>query len=730
MSDSDMMVAKSHTMRRGARHHKIILGAALLALMALSASGTSTAPAIGGMLPAGAIQPTTRQRQLAPRIAGILEQGHYRQLKIDDAFSSLVLDRYLDELDGQHSYLLASDIASFDQNWRTRFDDMIHTGVIEPAYLIFNTLQQRNRERIRYALQLLEKEPDWTREESFTFDRSKAPWPKSVAELDEIWRLRVKSDALSLLLTGKSWPEAADILKKRYQRVLARVDQVSTDDVFEMLMNAYTTVYDPHSAFLSPRNTEQFRIQMSLSYEGIGASLQSIDDYVTITDLLPGGAAAADGTLKANDRITAVAQGTNEPFVDVIGWRLDDVVQLIRGKGGTTVRLQVLPAGAAPGTTEKVIQLVRAKIQLESGAAKKEVREVERNGRKVKVGIITVPGFYQNIDASNAGEKDFRSTTRDVLRLLNEFQAAGGIDALVLDLRGDGGGFLPEATALTGLFIDRGPVVQVKDSNGRTDVLEDPEPGVAYDGPLTVLVDRTSASASEIFAGAIQDYRRGLILGQTTFGKGTVQSVQPMNRSADNADGQVTYTIGKFYRVSGESTQLHGVEPDIALPSVIDARDVGESSLVFPMPWDRIGAAPYTPQTLAPNVIATLKADEARRVPGNADYKWFTETLSLLDSSRQEKSQSLNLATRRAERAAQEKMRLDYENARRAADGIPPIKSLEEIVPAQQPDVVLQSAAQITADYAQLEPVNKSLSNAPRLSEPMVSNALQRNTAR
>ncbi|MFT3905315.1 MAG: carboxy terminal-processing peptidase [Steroidobacteraceae bacterium] len=724
------MFLNRHRPLRSAQRHSMLLGVAVLTLTTLTASGSSNAPAITGVLPTGAIQPTTRQRQLAPRIAGILEQGHYRQLKIDDAFSAQVLERYLDELDAQHSYLLASDIASFD-HWRTRFDDMIHTGLVEPAYLIFNTLQQRNKERIQYALQLLDKEPDWSRDESYTFDRSKAPWPKNEAELNEIWRLRVKSDALTLMLGGKSWSEAADTLKKRYQRVLARVDQVSSDDVFEMLMNAYTSVYDPHSSFFSPRNSEQYRIQMSLSYEGIGASLQSVDDYVTITDLLTGGAAAAAGTLKINDRITAVGQGNEGPLVDVIGWRLDDVVQLIRGKGGTAVRLQILPAGAAPGTPEKVIELVRAKIQLDSGAAKKEVREIERDGRKLKVGVITVPGFYQDIAASSAGDKDFRSTTRDVLKLLKEMESSGGIDALVLDLRGDGGGYLPEATALTGLFIDRGPVVQIKDSSGRTEVLEDPEPGVAYDGPLTVLIDRTSASASEIFAGAIQDYHRGLILGQTSFGKGTVQSLVPLSRTSDApGDGQITVTIGKFYRVTGESTQLHGVEPDITLPSSIDARDVGESSLVFPMPWDRVAAANFTAQAPITGAVATLQANEAQRVQGNADYLWFTQTLALLDSTRQEKSQSLNLEKRRIERAAQESSRLDQENARRKADGVEAVKTLEDIVPAQQPDVVLEQAAQITADYAMLGATDKTLSQAPRLSEPMVSNALQRSTAR
>src|ERR1700691_2926164 len=546
-----------------AKARKLLTPLALsaLGLLVLVGAGSSGAPAATGLLPEQAVAPTAQERSLAPRVASILEQNHYRHIPIDERLSPQVLERFLTALDPQHSYFLASDITGFDR-WRLKFGDMIHTGEIDPAYLIFYIFQQRNRERMEYALKLLDTEPDFTRDENFDFDREHASWPADVNEVNELWRLRVKNDAISLLLTGKSWNDTADTLRKRYKRVLARIDKISPEDVFEALMNAYASTYDPHSNYFSPRSSEEYRIQMSLSYEGIGASLQLNDDYVTVTNVLPGGPAATDGTLKSNDRITAVAQGADGTMTDVIGWRLDDVVQLIRGKVGTIVRLQILPAGATPGTAERMLRLTRNKVTLEAQAAKKEVRQIQRNGHAYKIGIITVPSFYNDMDAASGGDANNRSTTHDVRRLLQQLATAGGVDALVLDLRGDGGGYLPEAIGLTHLFVNHGPVVQLKDTTGQLEVLKDPDSGPDYTGPLAVVVDRTSASASEIFAGAIQDFHRGLIIGQTSFGKGTVQSVIPLDRwSSRPTEGQVTVTIGKFYRVTGESTQLRGVTP-------------------------------------------------------------------------------------------------------------------------------------------------------------------------
>src|SRR5688572_21695991 len=543
--------------------------AALLVL-----TGSAQAPAYT-QLPAGSVVPSERHRSVARRVGSMLEGMHYSGSKLDDKMSGVVYTRYLESIDGQHSSLLASDIADFEQ-YRLRFDDMIRSGDVDPAFAIFARFQQRNRERIKFAIAQLEKEPDWTLDETFEFNREKAPWAATSAELDDWWRKRVKNDALSLVLTGKDWPKTVESLKKRYETSLKRIDQISADDVFESLMNSYARAYDPHSSYFSPRSSEEYRIQMSLNYDGIGASLQLIDDYVTIMNVIEGGPAAVAGTLTVKDRITAVGQGKEGPMTDVLGWRIDDVVQLIRGRAGTQVRLQVLPGGAAPGTTEKTLEFTRNKVSLEAQAAQKELRTLKRGEKEIRVGVINVPAFYQDVEAQNRGDKDFRSTTRDVRRLINELKTEK-IDGLVLDLRGNGGGYLPEATALTGLFVDKGPVVQLKVTTGELEVQDDPEPGVAYNGPVAVLFFCKKKTAYEIFAGAIQDYRRGVVIGQRTFGKGTVQNLVPLDRwSPRPVNGQLTVTIGKFYRVTGESTQHRGVEPDVTLPSQIDMDEFGE----------------------------------------------------------------------------------------------------------------------------------------------------------
>jgi carboxyl-terminal processing protease len=677
-------------------------------LLMVAASGSTDIPSLIVALPDGAIRPTERQRQVAPHIAEILESNHYSRRLIDKAFSSEALDRYVNALDSQRSYFTLEDLAGFER-WRGSFDDMIHSGQLDPGFAIFNSFQQRNRERMQYALELLKTEPDWSVSEQINFDREKVPWPKDTAELNELWRKRIKSDALSLMLTGKSWPEVVEVLRKRYEHVITRINQISAEDVFESLMNSYTQVYDPHSNYFSPRSSDEYRIQMSLSYEGIGASLLLTDDYVTISSLLAGGPAAVagalkpndPGTLKTNDRILAVGQGNAGPLTEVIGWRLDDVVQLIRGKGGTSVRLQILPAGAAPGTDEHVVTLQRGKVTLETQAAKKDLKLIKVGDKTLRVGVITIPEFYEDVQAHANRDPNYRSTTRDVRRLIGELQADGGIDALVLDLRGDGGGYLPEATALTGLFVGRGPVVQVKNRDGELDVLNGDERNIAYDGPLEVLVDRTSASASEIFAGAIQDYHRGLIAGQTTFGKGTVQSLIPLDRwSNDTNQGQITVTIEKFYRITGESTQLHGVEPDLALPSAVNPKDVGESSMEHPLPWDRITPVAFNGFPSQSGWIPMLQRDEGAREATDPNYKWLLDGLTALDVTRKDHSQSLNLKERESERTSQEQDRLARENVRRIANGQPPLKSADEMKDDEIPDVVLQQAAGIAADLA------------------------------
>ena len=690
--------------------------ASVLLVFALALAGSAQAPAGTSVLPPGTLGPTDMQRATARKVGRILEEAHYSRASLDERMSGVVYHRYLEFLDGQRSYFLASDIEEFNA-YGKQFGDMIRTGSIDPAYLIFARFQQRNRERLQHALALLKTEPDFTVNESFEFDRTHTPWPADAATMDELWRKRVKNDALSLMLAGKQWPDAAEVLRKRYERVLKRVDQVTSEDVFEGLMNSYARAFDPHSSYFSPRSSEEYRIQMSLNYEGIGASLQIVDDYVTIMNVLEGGPAAMAGTLTTNDRITGVGQGHDGPFTDVIGWRLDDVVQLIRGKAGTTVRLQVLPAGAAPGGAEKIMEFVRNKVTLEAQAAHKDVRSVGRNGRTLKIGVITVPGFYQDIAAQNAGDENYRSTTHDVLKLLRDLKSEN-VDGLLVDLRGDGGGYLPEATALTGLFINHGPVVQLRDTAGRLEVLDDPEPAPAYDGPLAVLVDRLSASASEIFAGAIQDYHRGIILGQTTFGKGTVQNLVPLDRwSQKPVNGQLTVTIGKFYRVTGESTQHRGVEPDVPLASPLDTKEVGESALESALPWDRIAGVPFRVSTAsaAAPPVAALATEEDARAQRDPDYRWLLSDIAAIDSVRGQHSVSLNLKARREERARIDAERLTRENSRRAAKNLPPLKSVEELEKTKDKDeaadVVLEQATQVMADMvsgAHIQPQTKT----------------------
>ena len=668
-------------------------------LLALGSSSRLTANT--SALPPGALAPSARERMIARQVGSLLEDAHYSQRKIDDAMSPRVMDKFLNSLDGQRSYFLASDIADF-QTHRLRFDDMIRTGDIEPAYAMFARYQQRNRERIQHALALLEQEPDFTLDERFEFDREEAAWPASIEELNELWRKRVKNDAISLMLAGKTWVESKEVLRTRYDRVLKRGEQIKPEEVFELFLNSYARTFDPHSNYFSPRNSEEYKIQMSLNYEGIGASLQLIDDYVTIMNLIEGGPAAAAGTLSVNDRITAVGQGKDGSLVDVVGWRIDDVVQLIRGKGGTLVRLQILPVGAAPGTPEKVVEFTRGKVTLEAQAARKSLKTVERDGRTLKVGVINVPGFYSDYDGQRAGDTNYRSTTRDVRRLIDELKTEA-IDGLVLDLRGNGGGFLPEAQSLTGLFVDRGPVVQVQFSNGQKEVLDDSDAGVAYDGPLVVLIDRFSASASEIVAGAVQDYRRGVVVGQRSFGKGTVQNLVPLSRwSARPVNGQLTVTIGKFYRVTGESTQHRGVEPDVELASPISLKDVGESALDDALPWDRIASADFRALDSKLPSIAKLATEESSRQNRDPDYRWLVNDIAALDALRQQKTISLNIEARRAERTRLEAERLERENARRTARAEKPLQAIADLDVSKQPDVILDQSAEVMVDMLNL----------------------------
>jgi len=667
------------------------------------------------------LAPVARHEKIGQLVTEFIQKSHYRHAAVDDDLSSKVLDRYIEALDNNRMYLLESDIQAFEQ-YRYLLDDMVRSEPLNPVFDMFDVYRTRVRERLEYALKQIESEPDFTVDESYEFDREDLPWAKTQEELDEIWRKRVKNDALSLALADKEWPEIQDILDKRYSRFLKRMDQIKSDDVFETFMNAFAHTLDPHSSYLSPRNSEEYRIQMSLSYFGIGASLQVEDDYVMVINVIPGGPAAIDGELQPNDKITAVAQGEDGEMVDVIGWRLDDVVQLIRGPADTVVRLQIMPAGALPGAHEKVISLTRNQVKLEEQAAKSEIIKVPRDGRDWSIGVIEVPSFYRDYRALSNGDKDYTSTTKDVKRLIGELEEQG-IDGLVIDLRDNGGGHLTEATALSGLFIDNGPVVQLRNSNGRISRLDDPDPvpRVAYNGPLAVLVNRYSASASEIFAAAIQDYARGVIIGQQTFGKGTVQNLysldQYVRRPDDEGLGQLTLTIGKYYRVTGESTQHRGVDPDIVLPSAIDASVVGESVRESALPWDTIRTTEFRAGDPLDSTITSLTASFADRTKQDPDYQYLLDGIRDVEEARSKTTMSLNILTRKAERAESLEKRLERENVRRAALGLESLESIEALEEVETPDVQLDQAASIVTDLAIMREVGASPTQTARYVE-------------
>ncbi|MEJ2523224.1 MAG: carboxy terminal-processing peptidase [Gammaproteobacteria bacterium] len=685
-----------HIVRMSVLFRVAALGLALLASVAL---------AVPEPAEPGSLAPTDRHGKVSRLVTTLFERSHYNRSPIDDGVSARVFDTYLDTIDGGRQYFLASDIEEF-QGWRYELDDALKRGHLNPVFEIYARYVDRARERMQFAIAQLDEEPDFTIDEEYVFDREDLPWPATEAEMDDLWRKRVKNDAVALMLTDKDWAETREILGKRYNQVLNRLDQVKSDDVFEAFMNAFSHTLDPHSSYFSPRNSEEYRIRMSLNYDGIGASLQMQDEYVTVMGVIEGGPAAIDGTLKPKDRIVAVAQGEDGEMVDVVGWRLDDVVDMIRGPGGSTVRLQILPAGAAPGSGDKVLSLVRDKVKLEAQAAKKDVIEIERGDETRRIGIIEVPSFYQDYNARAAGDDDYVSTTADVRRLTRELMDEG-IDGLVIDLRNNGGGHLSEATAMTGLFIDKGPVVQLRDTRGSVEVLDDPVPEVVYDGPLAVLVNRFSASASEIFAAAIQDYDRGLVIGQQTYGKGTVQNLYPLDRYAPGDDprfGQLTLTVGKYYRVTGGSTQHRGVVPDILMPSPVHAELVGESTQESALPWDQISPTSFDGEGSVGGAIDYLTDSHERRVNVDPDLRYLIQDIEARDAVMERKAVSLNLEKRREENERMDVERLARENARREAKGLEPLESLEALDEAESPDVVLEEAAEIVADLSAQAP--------------------------
>ena len=600
-----------------------------------------------------------------------LGSKHYSSRPVDNALSRDFLDHYLDALDPARLYFLAGDISEFKRRWQTSLDDALKQGDLTPGFDIFNRYRTRALDRLEKNLALLANdEPfDMTVDESFTVDPDDKEWLGDPARLDDYWRKRVKNTYLRLLLADKEPEEARELLVKRFKSQLKRIKSMDSQDAFQLYMNAFTTLYDPHTTYFSPRQLENFTISMSLSLEGIGAVLQVDEENTKVVRIVPGGPADKQGGLSPSDLIVGVAEG-DAPMQDVVGWQLDDVVDLIRGPKGTTVRLEIIPAKGEYAGVNREISIVRDQVKLEEQAAKSRVIELDKDGETYKVGVIDIPAFYIDFDAFNRRDPNFKSTTRDVAKLVSELKAQK-VDGLIIDLRNNGGGSLHEATTLTDLFITPGPVVQIRYSNQMISRQNRSRSAPLYDGPLLVLINRLSASASEIFAGAIQDYGRGLVVGTQSFGKGTVQALLPL------PEGQLKLTESKFYRVSGESTQHRGVVPDIELPSLYNIDEIGESSEDNALPWDKIHGIPVKKHAEWKPLLPELTKRHEKRVVQDPDYVHLVDEITYQENERQQTSVSLNLDKRRQEMAARELSLLAIENKRRVAKGQEPYTDVE-----------------------------------------------------
>lgn len=634
---------------------------------------------------------------VSERVTSRFTRSHYRQFDLDQNFSAKIFDRYLNMLDYSHNVLLASDVAQFASK-KTTVGDELRSGKLDLFYDIYNLAQKRRFERYQYALTVLARPMNFSGNDTIDIDRAKAPWPKDQSELNALWDAKVKYDQLSLKLADKDDNEIRDVLTKRYNFAIRRLAQSNGEDVFQLVMNAFAREIDPHTSYLSPRNTEQFNTEMSLSLEGIGAVLQMDDDYTVINSMVAGGPAAKSKAITVGDRIVGVGQ-PGKPMEDVIGWRLDDVVAKIKGPKGSKVRLEVLPAGK--GTKTRTVTLTREKIRLEDRAVKLTIKNVG----KQKVGVLDIPGFYVGL-------------TDDVKVQLQKLQKQN-VDSVVIDLRTNGGGALTEAVSLSGLFIPSGPVVQVRDNNGRVREDSDNDGVVYYKGPLVVLVDRFSASASEIFAAAMQDYGRAVIVGEPTFGKGTVQQYRSLNRIYDQmlrpewpALGSVSYTIQKFYRINGGSTQRKGVTPDLLMPTGVEAAETGEKFEDNALPWDSIKAATYVKTGDVKPLVVQLTKQHADRIAQDREFQYIMKDIARYNALKDKRNiVSLNLAQREKENHEDDASRLERINARYQAEGKKPLKNLDELPKDyKEPDPYLDETVKIANDLAQLE---KSQPEAP-----------------
>ncbi|MBB1087129.1 carboxy terminal-processing peptidase [Lysobacter sp. SG-8] len=707
-----------------------LLLSAPLAGSAWADDATAVAPT-GDAVPGSA---TRDQVTAARHVSTLLSDSRYayRPKALDDALSADMYDRYLEALDGGKQFFTAEDIARFDA-WKLRLDDALKSGELDPAYAIFATYRKRVNERVAFARALLGKDVfDFTGDDRYEYDREDAPWAASSAELDRLWTQSVRNDWLRLRMAGKEADDIRDTLDKRYENLSQGIAELKGEDVFQTFLNSYTNAIDPHTDYLTPRSADNFNLSMSLSLEGIGAVLQKQDDVVAIREIVAGGPAGKSGVLEPGDRIVGVGQGESGAMEDVVGWRIDDVVSKIRGKKGSKVRLDVIPVEMGLDTAPRRVVLVRDRVRLEDQAAKSKVIQIPalEGAPAQRIGVIELPGFYQDFEGRRRNADDYASATRDVARLLTELRG-DGVDGVVLDLRNNGGGSLNEAIELTGLFIDRGPVVQVRESGGRVTVNGDEDSGIAWEGPLAVLINRGSASASEIFAGAIQDYGRGLVIGETTFGKGTVQNLFDLDRWPANEEprfGQVKLTIAQFFRVSGSSTQNRGVVPDIAFPASVDASEFGESTYDNALPWTKIAAVPHVRYGNFQPLLPKLETLHEARIATDREFQWWSEDVAQYRAESEKTSVSLNEAERRAERDRDVAKRKARQEERKALgldldpladvtdDGLSAnerdivVDTEREKLAEDRPDPLLRESAAILADAIRLLGDDKQLS--------------------
>ncbi|WP_331352206.1 carboxy terminal-processing peptidase [Cellvibrio sp. UBA7671] len=667
------------------------------------------------------LKPTPEQSKAAIDLVQKLDSEHYRDQEFNDALSSRYFDEYLKSLDSAKNFFIQSDIAEFEK-YRKTFDDDYKKGKLDNSFAIFNRFNERMIARLEKVVKTLDDPKtkfDFDVEESIVLDREKAPWPANEAEADKLWQQYLKSNLLNSMLSGKKLEESKTTLRKRYANQLRRLKQQTNEEAFSVMMNSLTMLYDPHTNYLSPENAENFDISMSLELQGIGAVLQSDEDYTKVSSLVVGGPAQKQGQLKPNDKIVSIAQGVDGEFVDVVGWRLDEVVKLIRGPKGTIVRLEVIPSDPT-ATINKNITIKRETVKLEDQAAKKAVFEVKNGNKTFKLGVIDIPTFYMNFEAYQKGDPNYKSTTRDVFNLLNELNKEK-VDGIIIDLRDNGGGSLPEAAMLTDLFVDPGPVVQIRQSDDTISRNYRAYQPAVYRAPIAVLINRLSASASEIFAGAIQDYGRGIIIGSTTFGKGSVQNLVELKH------GRLKITEAKFYRISGDSTQHRGVIPDVQLPSLLDPDDIGESSYDNALPWDRIHPAPHQNYYTISKFLPKIETSHQERMAQDPDFIFLNKQSAMFKEAAEKKEVSLRLATRQAEQQQMEKRALDMENQKRIAksekpyadyaalkkanggdedEDAPPKEADKEIIPKDDP--YLMEAGHVLADFInQLTPEKK-----------------------